>query len=134
MPKTISEKIASKREQIQQLQNEEKRLLQKQKAEERTARTKRLCSRHGLLEKYLPDLITITDEQFEMFVKRDIATNYGRDALAKITTQGGEKTAPQTTQTSAQGNTTPAAKPIHTAQESGNSKGKTEGNGAGVSG
>jgi len=50
MPKTTAEKIATKREQIQQLQNEEKQLIQKQKEQDRKDRTKRLCQRHGLLE------------------------------------------------------------------------------------
>jgi hypothetical protein len=63
MSKTIAEKIASKRELIQQLKNEEKQLVQKQKLQNRKDRTKRLCSRHGLLESMLPEIITITDEQ-----------------------------------------------------------------------
>ena len=84
MAKTTIEKIASKREKIQQLQNEEKLLIQKQRAEERKARTRRFCSRHGLLEKFMPDLAAITDEQFETFVKRAIATSYGRNILAEI--------------------------------------------------
>ena len=45
MPKTTAEKIALKREQIRQFQNEEKQLIQKQKKEERAARTRRFCSR-----------------------------------------------------------------------------------------
>ena len=35
MPKTTAEKIATKREQIQQLQDEEKQLIQKQKEQDR---------------------------------------------------------------------------------------------------
>jgi len=110
MAKTTAEKIANKDVRILQLQNEKKQLLQKQKASERKERNSRLCRRHGLLEKYLPDLITITDEQFEMFIKRAIATSYGRDALAEIvtTTEGTAK--PQTTQTAAQSTAAPTAK------------------------
>jgi hypothetical protein len=84
MRKTTSEKIAATRERILQLQNEEKQLIQKEKAEERKARTRRFCSRHGLLEKFMPDLADITDEQFESFIKIAIATSYGREKLAKI--------------------------------------------------
>ena len=54
------------------------------KEDDRKERTKRLCKRHGLLEKYMPDLITITDEQFEMFIKRGINTSYGQKTLAEI--------------------------------------------------
>ena len=82
--KTFEEKIASKDEQILQLQNEKKRLIQQQKATERKERTRRLCSRHGMLEKYMPDLITITDEQFEIFIQRGIDTSYGQKILAEL--------------------------------------------------
>jgi len=121
MPKTTAEKIATKREQIQQLQNEEKQLLQKQKKEERTARTRRFCSRHGLLEKYMPDLATITDEQYETFIRKGINTSYGQKILAEIVGDTGATAAQQTTETTAQSNTVPTAKPSHTqAQNVGN--------------
>ena len=108
MPKTTSEKIATKREQIQQLQNEEKQLLQKQRAEERNARTRRFCSRHGLLEKFMPDLATITDEQFETFIRKGINTSYGQKILAEIVGDTGANTTQQTTKTTPQ---TQAAEP-----------------------
>jgi len=82
--KTFEEKIASKDEQILQLQNEKKRLIQQQKATERKERTRRLCSRHGMLEKYMPDLIIISDEMFEDFIRTGIDTKYGRSRLAEI--------------------------------------------------
>ena len=104
MPKTTAEKIATKRERIQQLQNEEKQLIQKQKAEERKARTRRFCSRHGLLEKYMPDLATITDEQYETFIKKAIATHHGQKILAEITGGTGVTATQQTAQTPTQNN------------------------------
>jgi len=81
------DKIASYEEQIAKLQNQMKLEKQKYKEDERKARTKRLCKRHGMLEKYMPDLITLTDEQFESFITRAINTSYGREALAKIIRQ-----------------------------------------------
>jgi len=116
MAKTTAEKIANKDERIQQLMNEKKQLIQKQKADERRTRTSRLCRRHGLLEKYLPDLITITDEQFETFVKKAINNNYGRDALAEIVDKADKTAEPQTAETAAQSNPTHAAKPTQAAQ------------------
>ena len=86
--KTFEEKIASKDEKIQQLINEKKQIQQRQKSAERKARNSRLCRRHGLLEKYMPDLINITDEQFELFIRQGIDTKYGRDILAKIVAAG----------------------------------------------
>jgi hypothetical protein len=89
MSKTTAEKIASKDEQIQQLQNQKKQLIQKQKADERKARNNRLFRRHGLFEKYMPDLIVITDEQFEDFIRRGINTSYGQKILAEILAKSG---------------------------------------------
>ena len=84
MKKSLNEKIADKQRLIEQLANEKKQLIQKQKSEERKERTSRLCRRHGLLEKYMPTLISITDEQFEDFIKRGINTSYGQKILAEI--------------------------------------------------
>ena len=87
--KTAAEKIAAKDERIQQLMNEKKRLIQQEKVKERKERNHRLYRRHGLLEMYMPDLIAITDEQFEMFIKRGINTSYGQKILAEITAHAG---------------------------------------------
>jgi len=86
MAKTTIEKIESIQVEIQQPKNQKKQLLQQQKEQDHKDRTQRLCSRHGLglLEKYMPDLITVTDEQFEMFIKKAIDTSYGRNILAEI--------------------------------------------------
>jgi hypothetical protein len=111
MPKSTAEKIATKREQIQQLQNEEKLLIQKQKKDERAARTRRFCSRHGLLEKFMPDLAAITDEQYETFIKKGINTAYGQKILAEIVGSTGATAAQQTAETVAQSNPAPTAKP-----------------------
>ena len=99
MAKTTIEKIESIQAEIEQLKNQEKQLQQKHREQERKERTKRLCSRHGLLEKYMPDLITITDEQFEMFIKKAIDTSYGRNILAEIKAKAEAKPTPQTAET-----------------------------------
>ena len=65
-----------------------KQLVQKQKADERKARTKRLCSRAGLLESMLPDTIALTDEQFKSFLERTTANEFGRRMLANIVAKG----------------------------------------------
>ena len=87
MSKTKTERIEGIDERIAQLEAQKKQLIQQQKIAERKERTSRLCRRHGLLEKYMPELITITDEQFEMFVQKAVANDYGRDILAKIMTK-----------------------------------------------
>ena len=110
MPKTTAEKIASKREQIQQLKNEEKQLLQKQKQQDRKDRTKRLCSRYGLLESMLPELITITDEQYKTFLEKAVCNDYGRDKLTQIIAQGANSNPPNPTQTATPSNAALSAK------------------------
>jgi len=84
MAKNNMEKIEKIRTQMKQLMKQEKELLKKHKEEERKARTNRFCKRHGMMEKHMPDLITLTEEQFESFITRAINTSYGRDTLAKI--------------------------------------------------
>ena len=96
MAKSRQDKITNYEEQIAQLNNRKKQEIQKMKQDERKARTKRLCSRQGLLEKYMPDLIIITDEQFEMFIKRGINTDYGRKILGEIIMKNATATKPAT--------------------------------------
>ena len=130
MPKTRQEKITSYEERIAQLENQRKQEIQKLKKEERKARTKRLCSRHGLLESMLPEIISITDEQYKAFLEKAVTNDYGRGILAKITAQGAKNDtskAPtgavqaadtptaKTTTAAAQSAPTPNAKPTQTA-------------------
>ena len=84
MAKTKTEKIASIEEEIRQLENKRKQLVQAQKAQERKDRTKRLCRRMGLLENMLPTTITLTDEQFKTFLESTLITEYSRRILAEL--------------------------------------------------
>jgi len=59
-------------DEIQQLKNKKKVLLQKHKAEERRTRTHRLCKRGGYLESKIPALAEMTDEQFFNFVDNTV--------------------------------------------------------------
>jgi hypothetical protein len=88
MAKTRLEKIASYEEKITQIKNRQKLEKQKHGKELRAARTRRLCSRHGLLESMMPEIIDITEEQYKTFLERAVANNYGRDILHKIMVQG----------------------------------------------
>jgi hypothetical protein len=119
MAKSKTEKIAGIEEQIAQLENQRKRLLQQQKEQDRKDRTRRLCTRAGLLESLLPDTITLTDEQFRLFLDKAVANEYGRNTLARIAAQGGGTTTPTT---------------IAAAQSHGGSESADGGNGARVTG
>ena len=88
MAKTSLEKIASWDEEIAQIKNKQKLERQKHNREEQKTRNHRLCKRHALLEKMLPEIINITEEQYQTFLERAVANDYGRDKLNKIIVQG----------------------------------------------
>ena len=79
--RTLEEKIAAAQKEAEQKQNHLKTLLQKQKVEERKARTHRLCKRGGIIEKLLPDLIRLTDEQFDDFVEKTLLSGYAEKVI-----------------------------------------------------
>lgn len=130
MTKTKIEKIASIEEEIRQLENQKKQLIQKQKEEERKARNHRLCSRGSYLEKIMPETITLTDEQFKAFLDKTLLTDFARKILEKITAQNGETGTQNPAVTAAHTNALPNAKPTETAQGGGTSGNENEGNGA----
>lgn len=102
MAKTKAEKITGIEEEIRQLENKRRQLIQEQKAQERKDRTKRLCHRMGLFESMLPDTIPLTDGQFQIFLEQTVATEHSRRILDGLTAQNA---AP------------PAAEAAHTPQE-----------------
>jgi hypothetical protein len=114
MTKTRLEKIADYDVQIEQIKNRQKQLRQQHIAQERKDRTRRLCSRHGLLEKMLPEIITITDEQYHAFLEKAVTNDYGRDILNKIITQTAATAPPPTAGPDAQSNDATVEKPTDT--------------------
>ncbi|MGL5436120.1 MAG: DUF3847 domain-containing protein [Lachnospiraceae bacterium] len=116
MAKSYNKRIAETKLKIEQEQNRMKQLIQKQKKEERTARTKRLCSRMGLFESMLPDTISLTDEQFKIFLEKTVTTEHSRRILDGLTAQNA------------------APELAGMVQESGAGREQDEGNGARVSG
>ncbi len=119
MAKTKAEKITSIEEEIRQLENRRRQLVQEQKAQERKDRTKRLCRRMGLFESLIPDSIPLTEEQFKTFLEKTVAAEHGRKLLDEMTAQNAARAATEGAETAAQGNTRPAAKTAHTAHEGG---------------
>lgn len=117
MAKTKIEKIASIDEEIRQLTNKKKRLIQEQKEQERKDRTNRLCKRMGFIEKLLPDTIPLNEEQFMTFVEQTIATEHSRRILDGLTAQNAATAPAQGAGTAEQGNTLSATKTAQTAQE-----------------
>lgn len=118
MAKTKTEKITSIEEEIRQLENRRRQLVQEQKAQERKDRTKRLCRRMGLFESLLPDTIPLTDEQFKVFLEKTVTSEPARRILDELTAQNAATAAAQGAEPAAQSDTHPATKAAHTAQES----------------
>ena len=87
--KTTAEKLTSVEEQIKQLENQKKLLLQQQKTQERKARDHRLCKRGAYLEKIVPDTIQFTDEQFYQFLDKMLKTDRTNQILNNFKNQSG---------------------------------------------
>ncbi|MBS6830078.1 MAG: DUF3847 domain-containing protein [Desulfovibrio sp.] len=102
MAKTKTEKITSIEEEIRQLENRRRQLVQEQKAQERKDRTKRLCRRMGLFESMLPDTITLTDEQFKTFLEQTVAAEPSRRILGELTAQNAATAAVKAAEPAAQ--------------------------------
>jgi hypothetical protein len=68
MQSKTEKRIENVKEEIAKLNNRKNVLIQKHKAEERRARTHRLCKRGGYMESKIPELLTMTDEEFYSFV------------------------------------------------------------------
>jgi len=85
MAKTRLEKIADYDEQIAQIKNKQKAERQMHSKEERAKRTRRLCSRHGLLESMLPEIAGITDEQYKSLIEKAVDSDFFRKLLDGMT-------------------------------------------------
>ncbi|MDD4414007.1 MAG: DUF3847 domain-containing protein [Oscillospiraceae bacterium] len=79
--KTTTQKIDSIKNQIQQLENQKKQLLQKQGAADRKARTKRLIERGAILESLIPGADKYTNEQIKAFLEKTVTTETARRIL-----------------------------------------------------
>ena len=90
--KTINEKIEAAKIEKQQAEARIKKLLQEQKERERKDRNHRLCKRGGKLEKLIPELAQLTEEQFETFVEKCLLTNHTRRILAELAPPEPEQT------------------------------------------
>ena len=84
MAKTKAEKITSIEEEIRQLENRRRQLVQEQKAQERKDRTKRLCRRMGLFESLVPDTIPLTEEQFKTFLEKTVMSDQAPPHTGRI--------------------------------------------------
>jgi hypothetical protein len=134
MAKSYDEKIAEAKEKISQYENQLKAIMQKQKSEERKARTKRLIERGAILENLIENADTLTNDQIKTFLEKTITNDYARRAMATVTAQGGEIPADTPPKLTTPSNATTAEKPTGAAHSSGATQSADGGNGAGVTG
>ena len=87
MSKTKIERIAGIEDRIKQLENQKKRLAQQHKAAERKARTRRLIQRGAILEGFIPEADTYTEEQIQAILQK-VFHNKSTPARATSTTAG----------------------------------------------
>ena len=106
------EKIAGYDEQIAQLMNRKKQEMQKHKAEERKARTRRLIQRGAILEGFIPEAETYSEDEIQAFLKETLATKFAKDAMRRI-----KPTAPPRAETKADSTDNTPAK-TETSQQS----------------
>lgn len=70
--------------QIEQLKNQKKEVLAKEKAQARKARTRRLIQRGAILEQYLDNAEDLTNEEIEGIVKYAFNIPYVRDYVKDL--------------------------------------------------
>lgn len=86
----INEQIAKAEEEIRQLQNRKKKLLNQKKAEERKIRTHRLVERGAILESLLEQPERYENEQIKGLLEVALRTPQAQEHLRKMEVPKGE--------------------------------------------
>ena len=90
----IYEKIAKTEEEIRQLQNKKKKLLNEKKAAERKARTRRLIERGAILESFIEQPEQYNNEQIKCLLEIALRTPQAREFLRQSGTGSGSSGIP----------------------------------------
>ena len=86
----INEQIAKAEEEIRQLQNRKKKLLNQKKSEERKIRTHRLVERGAILESLLEQPEQYTNEQIKGLLETALRTPQAQEFLRRTQKPKGE--------------------------------------------
>ena len=86
----INEQIAKAEEEIKQLQNRKRKLLNQKKAEERKIRTHRLVERGAILESLLEQPEQYTNEQIKGLLETALRTPQAQEILRRTEKLKGE--------------------------------------------
>jgi hypothetical protein len=90
MTKTTTEKIDGVQARIEQLMNEKKRLLGRQREQERKARARRLIERGAILESLIDGAGELTNDEVKAFLTKTVATGDAKEILREMTGGGAE--------------------------------------------
>ena len=117
--KTLDEQIELAQKELKEREARIKMLLGRQRSKADSDRTHRLCKRGGLMEKLMPELITLTDKQIDIFIEKCLLTDYTRKVINELSAQNespGADLQNGTDITRGGGNTAtkPAEAPTHT--------------------
>ena len=86
MKKSTADKLNNVDEQIRQLEEQRKALRKTEREEKEKERNRRLCKRGGIVEKHIPDLVMLTDEQFDIFANKVLFTEQTKRIISEILT------------------------------------------------
>jgi TolA-binding protein len=92
MATDYTEKITSIEEQIAQLKNRQRELMQKHKVKERKERTRRLIERGAIAESLIDGADELTNEQFKSVIERALQADQSRQTAAEAKPQGDHTT------------------------------------------
>jgi outer membrane murein-binding lipoprotein Lpp len=117
MSKTTNLKIEGIELKISQLENERKRLVGLQKAADRKARTKRLIERGAILESFITNPASYTNNQIKLFLEKTITSETARKILTEVKTQNTEIDTLESKQNAKPIGVAPSNKPVQMAME-----------------
>jgi len=144
--KTLQQKIDESLSIMEKHQKAHDLLMAQFNEREEKDRVHRFCKRGGHVEKYIPELKTLTDKQFYSYVEKVMLTDDARLILMEIseeveapdeskkddtTGQDSGATATKPVEATAQTNTPPAPKPATTPYNGGTNGNRNGGNGTG---
>ena len=86
--RTIDERLEARREEKRQLEAKIQELLQEQRTHKKKERNHRIFKRGGYIEKYIPEIVSLSDEQFYTFVEKCLQSNFAKRTLSDLMASG----------------------------------------------
>jgi hypothetical protein len=130
MAKTLEQKIADAELRKKQAQNDYDLLMAQYSEREKKARNERIYRRGDSIEKALPEIIPLTQRQFDKFIERALATDFTRRKIKEILAEAETPAEPKAVADATRTNASPIAKPAQTPNGGGAGANASGGNAA----